>query len=82
MLVDNLEPEAAMNSDIFIVSIRNILLFQMIVMTLYLGKALSGGLEFLSVWRFLRKPFLPNTVKEAEKGKNRFWEIDMTKFEP
>lgn len=65
-------------------NIRNILLLQMVVMTLYQGfyhgKVLSGRLGFLSIWQSLRKPLLPGISKEAKKGNNSFREIDMSKL--
>jgi len=69
-----------MNGHEFVVNIRIILFLQMVVITLYHGKVMSGRLKFLSIWRTLLKPLLPNISTEAQKGKNRFWEIDMSKF--
>ena len=72
-----------MNCHELAVNIRNILLLQMVVMTLYQGchgKVLSGRLGFLSIWQSLRKPLFPSISKEAKKGENSFSEIDMTKL--
>ena len=79
-LGDNPKSEADMNSDVFVISIRNILLLQMVVMTLYCGYVVTGRLAFISIWRSIWKPLLPNITKDAQKGKTSFWEIDMTKL--
>ena len=67
--------------DAFVITIRNILLLQLIVMTMAPEKVVLARQEILKFWKELKTPLFPKTAKKpANRG--RFWEIDMTKFEP
>lgn len=64
-----------------IITIRNILLVQLVMVSVSLApeRAVLVRQEFLKIWKSLNAPFLP---KKTDKGREKFWEIDMTKFEP
>jgi hypothetical protein len=61
--------------------IRNILLLQLLTVVVVPGYALQIHQKLLRIWKSLNTPVLPK--KPAVKAKKeKFWEIDMTKFEP
>jgi hypothetical protein len=67
--------------DAFIITIRNILLLQLIVMTMAPEKGVLVRQEILKFLRELRTPLFQKTAKKPG-NRGKFWEIDMTKFEP
>ncbi len=60
------------------IGLRNILLVQLFVVLLAPGYAVQVHLELLKIWRTLRTAF----VIRRPRPRSRFWEIDMTQFEP
>jgi hypothetical protein len=62
------------------ISIRNILLVQLMVIVLVPGHVALVRHELLKIWKRINEPLFFN--KERGEKKNKFWEIDMTKFEP
>lgn len=61
--------------------IRNILLLQLLLTFVVPDYAFQVQRQLLKIWRSINSP-LP-TKKPSHKGKKeKFWEIDMTKFEP
>jgi hypothetical protein len=61
--------------------IRNILLLQLLTLVVVPDSDLQVHQKLLKIWKSLNTPILPK--KPADKAKKeKFWEIDMTKFEP
>jgi hypothetical protein len=63
-----------------LIGIRNIVLMQMAMIVLVPGHLLLVRQELLRIWRSINSPFLHK--REDRKKTNRFWEIDMSDFEP
>jgi len=63
------------------IDIRNILLVQMLTLVLVPGYALQVRRELVKIWKTLKTPILPRKTGSLKKG-SKFWEIDLTKFEP
>jgi hypothetical protein len=63
------------------VVIRNILFLQLLTLVMIPGYALQLRQKLLRIWKSLNTPVLPKKPTGKTK-KERFWEIDMTKFEP
>jgi hypothetical protein len=60
--------------------IRNILLLQLLTMLLVVPEyAFQSHRKLLKVWKSIMKPL---SHKVTAEKKDKFWEIDMTKFEP
>lgn len=64
-----------------VIGIRNILLVQMLMIVLVPGYALQVRRELVKIWKTLKTPILPKKADSLKKG-GKFWEIDLTKFEP
>lgn len=64
----------------FTIGIRNILLVQFLIIIMAPDQAVYVQQEMIRIWRSINAPFLHG--KETRKKGSRFWEIDMTKFEP
>jgi hypothetical protein len=64
----------------FTLGMRNILLVQFLLIAALPGHASLFRLQLIRIWRTINAPFLQKR-KTRRKG-SRFWEIDMTKFEP
>jgi hypothetical protein len=67
--------------DAFVITVRNILLVHLIIMTMAPEKVVLVRQEILKFWKELRIPLFPKTAKKPD-NRGKFWEIDMTKFEP
>jgi hypothetical protein len=66
------------------INLRNILLFQLLVVIAF-ARAVNAPVihqELLRIWKKLKTPFLPIKSTMTNHASNKFWEIDMTKFEP
>ena len=62
-------------------ALRNILLLQfLVILLLPEHAAVAVHRRLLRVWRSLHAPF--HEKKHPLRKGSRFWEIDMTKFEP
>jgi hypothetical protein len=62
-------------------ALRNVLLLQfLVILLLPEHAAVAVHRHLLRAWRSLHAPFLEK--KHRLKKGSRFWEIDMTKFEP
>jgi hypothetical protein len=66
--------------DEFTIVIRNILLVQLLMITALPGHTSVFRLQLIRIWRSINAPFLQK--KNTRRKGSRFWEIDMTKFEP
>jgi hypothetical protein len=64
-----------------VIGIRNILLVQMLMIVLVPGYVLQVCRELVKIWKTLKTPILPKKGDSLKKG-GKFWEIDLTKFEP
>jgi hypothetical protein len=62
-------------------TMRNILLIPLIVLSIAPELTLCFAQETAKILKKLRAPFLVSAANAAKK-KSTFWEIDMTKFEP
>ena len=71
-----------MHIDIIAVSLRNILFFQLMMVLVLAGNAPLVQQELLKIWKTLNTPLLPKRPGGTNHKSNKFWEIDMTKFEP
>jgi hypothetical protein len=69
-----------MIEDIRIISVYNVLIFQLVILSLSTKTSALNRLEFLKIWSALKIPFFPKTKKIKGKRREKFWEIDMTKF--
>ncbi len=62
-------------------SIRNILLLQLLTLVAAPDYAFQARRRLLKIWKSLNAPMFPKKPI-GQKKRERFWEIDMTKFEP
>jgi len=76
------DPEDTMVHDAFAITVRNILLLLLIIMTIAPGRVMPARQELLKLWKTLRPPLFSKNTKPAGNCRGTFWEIDMTKFEP
>jgi predicted LPLAT superfamily acyltransferase len=74
--------EAVMHTEIFAINFRNMLLFQMLLVLTFVGNTAVFHRELLRIWKMLKTPVLPIRSTKTNHRSNKFWEIDMTKFEP
>ena len=63
------------------IGIRNILLIQLLVIVLVPGCAFQVHQGLMKIWKTLNTPLLPEKPADPKK-REKFWEIDMTRFEP
>ncbi len=61
------------------IGIRNVLLVHLLVIVLAPGYALQAHQELSKIWKTLRTALV---IRQSRAPRSRFWEIDMTKFEP
>ena len=59
-------------------ALRNVLLVQLLLIGLAPEFAFQVYHHFLKIWKAFHVPSLP----KKDKKRSRFWEIDMTNFEP
>ena len=71
-----------MHVDIISVTLRNILFFQLMMVLVLAGNAPLVQQELLKIWKTLNTPLFPKRSGGTNHKSNKFWEIDMTKFEP
>ncbi len=71
-----------MNSEILAINFRNMLIFQLLLVLAFTGSTTMFHRELIRIWRTLKAPFLPLRSTRTNHKSNKFWEIDMTKFEP
>ena len=74
--------EAVMHFDTVTLTFRNILFFQLLAVSVLSGSVPAVQQELLKIWKTLNTPLLPNRPSGTNHKSNKFWEIDMTKFEP
>ncbi len=61
------------------IDIRNILLAQVLLIVTVPGFALQIRRHLIRLWKIMTTPFV---ISRSRPVRNKFWEIDMTKFEP
>jgi len=71
-----------MNTEILAINLRNILLFQLIVAFAFAESSPAVHHELFRIWKRLKVPLLLIKPNKTNHPSNKFWEIDMTKFEP
>ena len=71
-----------MHIETFAISLRNIILIQLPAALLFAGSAPVIHQELFRIWKTLKAPFHPIKSSKTNHASNKFWEIDMTKFEP
>jgi hypothetical protein len=71
-----------MHPDIVIIVLRNILLVQLLMALTLAGNSPRLQQELLRIWKTLNAPLLPNKPAKPNHKSGKFWEIDMTDFEP
>ncbi len=71
-----------MIEDIRIITLCNVLILQLVILNLSAKMPALDQPDFLKVWHALKIPFLPKAKMKAGKRQEKFWEIDMSKFEP
>jgi hypothetical protein len=73
-----------MHIETLAITLRNILLFQLLVVLAFAcaGNTLVIHQELLRIWKTLRAPLLQIKSAMTNHASHKFWEIDMTKFEP
>ena len=71
-----------MHVDLVTVGLRNILAFQLLAVLALAGNTPVVQRELLRIWKTLNTPLFPKQQVKTNHKSNKFWEIDMTKFEP
>ncbi len=71
-----------MIEDTRLISLCNVLILQLVILSVSAKMPALYSQDFLRIWHTLKITFLPKAIKKADKQKDKFWEIDMTKFEP
>ncbi len=61
------------------IGLRNVLLVHLLVVVLAPGYALQAHRELSKLWKTVRTALV---IRRSCSRRSRFWEIDMTKFEP
>lgn len=64
------------------IMIRNLLLAHVLVILSLAGNMPVVQQELLRIWRTLKTPLFQKRPAKTNHRSGRFWEIDMTKFEP
>lgn len=71
-----------MHADITMLALRNTLVFTLMAAMLLARNVPVVQQELLRIWKTLNSPLLPKRSSGTNHKSNKFWEIDMTKFEP
>jgi len=71
-----------MASEVMMIWLRNILLFQFLVAFSIAGDSPRLHQELLKIWKTLNTPLLQKKPGKPNHKSGKFWEIDMTDFEP
>ena len=71
-----------MHPDLVMIALRNILLVQLVMALTVAGNSPRLQQELLRIWRKLNSPLLRKDPVKPNHRSGRFWEIDMTDFEP
>lgn len=71
-----------MHIDLTAVSLRNIMAFQLLAALAFACDSPVVQRELRKIWKTLNTPLLQKQPVKTNHVSNKFWEIDMTKFEP
>jgi hypothetical protein len=71
-----------MHIETLTITLRNILLLQLLTALTIASKAPLIHRELLRIWRWFKTPLLLLKSHKTNHRSHKFWEIDMTKFEP
>jgi hypothetical protein len=71
-----------MHFDPMTLNLRNILVFQLLVVVTLAGNSPVVQQELLKIWKTLNTPLLQKKSNKTNHRSGKFWEIDMTNFEP
>jgi len=71
-----------MHVDLITLNLRNVLFFQFLVIFVLAGTAPVVQQELQRIWKTLTTPLRPKKPAVTNHKSNKFWEIDMTNFEP
>ena len=71
-----------MHSELITLAFRNMLLCQLLLVSVLFSAMPAAQQELLKIWKSLNTPLLRKKIARTNHKSNKFWEIDMTKFEP
>jgi hypothetical protein len=71
-----------MHPDVIMIALRNILLIQLLMALTLAGNSPRLQQELLRIWKTLKAPLLWKKPLKPNHKSGKFWEIDMTDFEP
>ncbi len=71
-----------MHPDVIMLALRNILLVQLLMALTLAGNSPRLQQELLRIWKKLNAPLLRKKPIKPNHKSGKFWEIDMTDFEP
>ena len=64
------------------INLRNILIFQLLAALTIAANAPIIHRELLRIWNWFKTPLLQLKSPKTNHRSHKFWEVDMTKFEP
>jgi hypothetical protein len=64
------------------IALRNVLLVQLLTALTLAGNSPRLQQELLRIWKTLKTPLLRKKPNKPNHKSGKFWEIDMTDFEP
>lgn len=71
-----------MQIEMLAINLRNLLFFQLLAILVLACDAPIIHRELLRIWKTLNTTLVRIKSYKTNHASNRFWEIDMTKFEP
>ena len=71
-----------MHPDSIMIAFRNVLLVQLLMALTLAGNSPRLQQKLLRIWKTLNAPFLWKKPAKPNHKSGKFWEIDMTDFEP
>jgi len=71
-----------MQPDVIMIALRNVLFVQLLMALTLAGNSPRLQQELLRIWKKLKAPLLWKKPSKPNHKSGKFWEIDMTDFEP
>jgi hypothetical protein len=71
-----------MHPDVIMIALRNVLLIQLLMALTLAGNSPRLQQELLRIWKTLNASLLRIKPAKPNHKSGKFWEIDMTDFEP
>jgi len=71
-----------MHPDVLLIMLRNIILVQLLMSLTLAGNSPRLQQELLKIWKTINTPLLRKKPVPTNHKSGKFWEIDMTDFEP